>query len=273
MISFRDVSFAWNAHTAPLFEHFSLTLDITTRTAILGRSGSGKSTLLRLIAGLERPDSGEISMGDAPIVGTHHDRTLVFQDYSLFDWMTVERNLAVAMEWAGLVPKSPMYLGIVRSFQRAKSNESNSKTVSHQIYDALAALGLKGSEKSLPRELSGGMRQRAAIARALSVRPKVLLLDEPFSALDAGTRLNTRTVVNAALEQAGSGAVLVTHNVSDAMAFCDRAIVIGGSPANVIGDVPLSFRGMDEQSIQSDKRFAELRRFLIERVEMKDEVI
>lgn len=257
MIEFRDITFSWNLRAAPIFERFSLSIDPVSHTAILGASGSGKSTLLRLIAGLELPLHGLIVMGGTPIRGPHHERTLVFQDYSLFDWMTVTRNLEVAMEWAG-----------IRS-----SNPSGRGAAEKQIKAMLSALGLEGVGNRLPRELSGGMRQRAAIARALAVRPKVLLLDEPYSALDTGTRRITRKAVNSALDHSGSGAIIVTHQVPDAVMLCDRAIVIGGFPVRLLIDIPLPFRGMDEPSIMGDKRFSELLDFIVAAIDQKDDLL
>ena len=177
-----------------------LDLDVARgeRLAILGASGCGKSTLLRCIAGLERPDAGTIV--------TSGEIGVVFQEPRLFPWLDVARNVG---------------FGARDAHERAR------------VADVLGLVGLANAAKRLPKELSGGMAQRAALARALVRDPSLLLLDEPFAALDALRRIELRTAVREILEFTRASAILVTHDVEDALALADRVIVLAGSPAEI----------------------------------------
>lgn len=234
MIEIRGVDFAWGKSQSPLFSGFSLTLDSQGLTAMLGPSGSGKSTLLRLIAGLEAPDNGEIWFGEKQVKAPAPDRTLVFQDYALFDWMTIARNIELAITWSG---------------RRATRQE---------VRSILASVGLENSGSAYPRQLSGGMRQRAALARAIAARPATILLDEPFSALDIYTRNTVQAEVSRVLEETESGALLVTHYVEEAVFMTDRLIVIGGSPVNVVLDLPVPFEHPRSQELKRTDAYREL---------------
>jgi sulfonate transport system ATP-binding protein len=193
----RGISKAYGAHL--VFDNFSLDVARGERIAILGASGCGKSTLLRCIAGLERADSGTIT--------TAGDVGIVFQEPRLFPWLNVAQNVAFGARTAEERARVPGLLGLV---------------------------GLAHAEKQLPKALSGGMAQRAALARALVRDPNVLLLDEPFAALDALRRIELRSAVREILAFARASAILVTHDVDDALALADRAIVLAGSPAEVV---------------------------------------
>jgi sulfonate transport system ATP-binding protein len=166
--------------------------------AIVGRSGCGKTTLLRLIAGLTKPDAGAISIGDKPVDGLNRDVKLLFQEARLLPWQTVLQNVGIARgeNWKALAQ------------------------------DVLNRVGLTGREADWPSVLSGGQRQRVALARALVSRPKVLLLDEPFGALDALTRLEMHDLLNESWQREGFTTVLITHDVAEAVALADRVIVL-----------------------------------------------
>jgi NitT/TauT family transport system ATP-binding protein len=187
---------------------------------LLGRSGSGKSTLLRLIAGLARPQGGSLSYMGAPIQGPAQGVAMVFQGFALFPWMTVLENVQLGLEALGL-PEAE---------------------VRRRALAAIDLIGLDGYESAFPRELSGGMRQRVGFARAVVVNPNILLMDEPFSALDVLTAENLRTDL-IELWQARQlpikAIMLVTHNIEEAVQMCDRVLLFSGTPARVSAEIPI----------------------------------
>ena len=185
---------------------------------LLGRSGSGKSTLLRLIAGLARPTSGRISYLGRPVTGPAPGIAMVFQSFALFPWLTVLENVQIGLEALGL-PETD---------------------VRRRALAAIDLIGLDGFESAYPRELSGGMRQRVGFARALVVHPNLLLMDEPFSALDV---LTAETLRSDFLDLWGEGqlpikaVILVTHNIEEAVFMCDRVLVFSTNPGRVISEI------------------------------------
>jgi NitT/TauT family transport system ATP-binding protein/sulfonate transport system ATP-binding protein len=179
--------------------------------SIVGASGCGKSTLLRLIIGLDVAYDGEIRLDGKRVLSTSLDRGIVFQDHRLFPWMTVEQNIAVALA------KRPL----------------TKQTKARLVAENVALVGLDGFQKAFPRQLSGGMAQRAAIARALVNEPKVLLLDEPFGALDALTRLKLQQDLLALRRRTRCTIVLVTHDVDEAIFLGDRVVVMKGRPGMI----------------------------------------
>jgi sulfonate transport system ATP-binding protein len=178
---------------------------------IVGASGCGKSTLLRIIAGLETTFRGEVLHGGRAVTGPALDRGIVFQEPRLFPWLTVEQNVALGLENAPLDAAAKRRL-----------------TTEH-----VALVGLAGFEKAYPRQLSGGMAQRAAIARSLVNRPGLLLLDEPFGALDALTRAHLQTELQRIWKHEGITAVLVTHDVDEAVLLGDRVVVMAPRPGRI----------------------------------------
>ncbi|MDB5043915.1 MAG: sulfonate transporter, ATPase subunit [Candidatus Eremiobacteraeota bacterium] len=193
----RHLQKAYGTHL--VFDGLDLDVERGERIAVLGASGCGKSTLLRCIAGLERPDAGTIA--------TSGEIGVVFQEPRLFPWLDVERNVA---------------------FPARNANERA------RVDGVLGLVGLAHAAKRLPKQLSGGMAQRAALARALVRDPHLLLLDEPFGALDALRRIELRAAVREILEFTKASAILVTHDVEDALALADRVIVLAGAPAEVV---------------------------------------
>ncbi len=185
---------------------------------LLGRSGSGKSTLLRLIAGLSEPTSGRVSYLGQPIAGPAAGIAMVFQSFALFPWLTVFENVALGLE-----------------AQRMPRAEIRTRSLA-----AIDLIGLDGFESAYPRELSGGMRQRVGFARALVVHPNILLMDEPFSALDVLTAETLRTDF---LDLWGEGrmpikgVILVTHNIEEAVLMCDRILVFGSNPGRILSEI------------------------------------
>jgi sulfonate transport system ATP-binding protein len=192
----RGLRKAYGAHL--VFDGLDLDVARGERVAVLGASGCGKSTLLRCIAGLERSDAGTIA--------TAGEIGVMFQEPRLFPWLDVSRNVAFP----------------------ARDDAERAR-----VPNVLALVGLAHAAKRLPKELSGGMAQRAALARALVRDPHLLLLDEPFAALDALRRIELRAAVHEILILTRASAILVTHDVDDALAIADRVIVLAGSPAEV----------------------------------------
>ena len=184
---------------------------------VLGPSGCGKSTLLRLVAGLEEPSTGEILLDDVPIRGPGADRGVVFQSYTLFPWLSVRRNICF-----GLREK-----GVALAEQREISDRF------------IARMGLQGFEDHYPKQLSGGMQQRVAIARALACRPAVLLMDEPFSAVDALTRVGLQELLRALWRELGLTVVFVTHDVDEGVYLSTRVVALTRAPGAVAADLPI----------------------------------
>jgi len=201
-----------------VLDDVSLTLKEGEIVGLLGRSGSGKSTLLRLIAGLARPQGGTLTYMGAPIEGPAQGVAMVFQGFALFPWMTVLENVELGLEALGLPEKE----------------------IRARALAAIDLIGLDGYESAYPRELSGGMRQRVGFARAVVVHPNILLMDEPFSALDVLTAENLRTDL---IELWGKkqlptkGIMLVTHNIEEAVLMCDRVLLFSSDPARVSAEI------------------------------------
>jgi len=204
-----------------VLDDVNLTLKEGEIVGLLGRSGSGKSTLLRLIAGLARPQGGSLTYMGAPIEGPAQGVAMVFQGFALFPWMTVLENVQLGLEALGLPPAE------IRSRALA----------------AIDLIGLDGYESAYPRELSGGMRQRVGFARAVVVHPNILLMDEPFSALDVLTAENLRTDLielwtNRKLPI--KAILLVTHNIEEAVLMCDRVLLFSSNPAKISADISIT---------------------------------
>ncbi|MDR2371149.1 MAG: ABC transporter ATP-binding protein [Treponema sp.] len=178
--------------------------------SLIGPSGCGKSTLLRLIAGLIRPDGGNIELDGREIKGPGYERGLVFQDPTLFPWKNVYENIAFGLRAR-------------KVYRREKGS----------IPEFIRLVGLEGFEKSYPHHLSGGMAQRASLARALVNNPKVLLLDEPLGALDAFTRMNMQDEILKIWERRGMTTVMVTHDVDEAIYMAARIVVMSARPAKI----------------------------------------
>ncbi|WP_147532905.1 ABC transporter ATP-binding protein [Bacillus marasmi] len=182
---------------------------------IVGASGCGKSTLLRIIAGLDTSYEGKITINDQLVQGIGHDRGMVFQDHRLFPWMTVEQNIGFGLE-------------------RLSAQER-----SRLIAEYIELVGLKGFEKAKPGELSGGMSQRVAIGRTLVKKPDIILLDEPFGALDALTRIQMQHEILRIREQANITMILVTHDIDEAVLLGDRVIVMQKNPGGIQKTIPV----------------------------------
>ena len=186
--------------------------------SIVGASGSGKSTLLSIVAGLTRPSDGRVLLDGAAVVGPGPDRGLVFQSGAVFPWRTVEQNVAFGLE---LLP-------LTRAERQAR------------VEWYLAETGLLGLRRALPKQLSGGQRQRVAIARALACEPEVLLLDEPFGALDVQTKEDMQVFIRRVWQDTGTTVVMVTHDVEEAVFLGQRVVVLASDPGRVAEDVDVA---------------------------------
>jgi nitrate/nitrite transport system ATP-binding protein len=210
--------------------------------AIVGYSGSGKSTLVSLLAGLVKPDTGEVLVGGRPVAGPGPDRAVVFQQYSLLPWLTVYENIALAV--------GQVFAGWSRDRQRA------------HIERFIALVNLTPARDKKPGQLSGGMRQRVAVARALAMEPKILLLDEPLGALDALTRATLQDEIERLWEADRKTVVLITNDVDEGILLADRIIPLSHGPGATLGpSIPIGLpRPRDRQAINHCTDFKRLRR-------------
>ncbi len=247
-LAIRGVAKAFRAADGsgvPVLDCFSLTIAPGELVSLIGPSGCGKSTLLRLIAGLDRPDEGELLVGDEPIVGPGAGRGLVFQDPSLFPWLTVRGNIR-----SGLVAR-----GVARGSRE-------------EVETFLKLVGLDGFAGAYPHQLSGGMAQRAALARALINRPQVLLLDEPLGALDQFTRMRMQDEVLRLWRARGTTMVLVTHDIDEAIYMSDRIVVLTPRPGRIEHVIDV---GLDRPRHRNSPRFLELRAEILEELHFTGE--
>lgn len=210
--------FQVNGGPKPVLEGIDLAAGRGEFICLLGRSGCGKSTLLKILAGFLPPTSGEVLLDGMPIRGPGPDRCVIFQEDALFPWLTVEENIAFGLG------------------NRAAGRES----VRKEVERFLGLVGLDEFRDYLPREISGGMKQRVALARVLVLRPKVLLMDEPFGALDAQTREDMQNLLLRLWERLSHTIVFVTHDVSEAMVLADRVLVMGMSPGRIQEEIPIA---------------------------------
>lgn len=204
----QELSFTYPKADRPIFSALDLAVEEGEFLAVLGPSGCGKSTLLHILAGLDRPQGGRLLLDGAPISAPGADRGIVFQDYSLFPWMTAARNVAFCASQAdrSLTPGGARALAM----------------------EYLSLVGLKGREDSYPGALSGGMRQRVAIAKTLAMGSPVMLFDEPFGALDPSTRIKLQGLLEQVWQQQSPRrtVVFVTHDIDEAMLLADRVVYL-----------------------------------------------
>ena len=216
---------------------------------ILGPSGCGKSTLLRIVAGLDQPTTGRVSLGGHTIHGPGADRGMVFQSYTLFPWLTVAENIAFGLRERG-VPRH----------ERERI-----------VADYLARVKLKGFERHYPKMLSGGMQQRTAIARALANEPEILLLDEPFGALDNQTRGLMQELLLSIWEEQRKTVLFVTHDIEEAIFLGNRVVVMTARPGRIKADVPVGLAHPRHYTMKTSPEFTALKRRLIE--EIREEAV
>ncbi len=210
--------FATPQETIQALKDVNLHVEQGEFVCVVGASGSGKSTLLRLIAGLEMPTTGWIEVDGERVIGPGADRGMVFQDYTLYPWMTVQKNVEFGLKLQGIgkqerKEQASYYLGMV---------------------------GLVEFAQSLPKQLSGGMKQRVAIARALTSQPKILLMDEPFGALDVQTKENMQQFMLELWERTGTSILMITHDVREAVFLSQRIYVMTARPGTVRAEIAVN---------------------------------
>ncbi len=233
--SFRD---AKRDQDTVAVEEFSLAVRDGEFLCLLGPSGCGKSTILNLVAGFEHPTRGDVLLDGRPILRPGLDRGVVFQEPMLFPWLTVLDNITFGPRMNGGRPEE--YLPAAARY--------------------IALMGLSGFERHRPYELSGGMKQRVALARAWITDPKVFLMDEPFGALDAQTRLMMQELLVRVWEQARTTVVFVTHDVEEAIFLADRVCVMTTRPGRIKEDIRVPFdRPRDYERLILDQRYVELK--------------
>ena len=229
-----------SAKDAPVLALDDVSFEIADREfcSIIGHSGCGKTTLLNMLAGFEKPTAGAISVDGKAVGRPTWTRAMVFQDYALFPWLTVEQNISFGLE----MKKIPL--------------DERKALIARQV----RLVGLEGFEKRYPHQLSGGMKQRVSIARALSVDPEVLLMDEPFAALDAQNRALMQQEMGRLLAQADAASrktmVLVTHSIEEAILLSDRIVVLSSRPGRVKENMTVD---LPRPRNEDDARFIALR--------------
>jgi NitT/TauT family transport system ATP-binding protein/sulfonate transport system ATP-binding protein len=221
-----------------VLDRVSLSVAAGEMVSLIGPSGCGKSTLLRLLAGLDAPTSGDLRIGADPIKGPGAERGLMFQDSNLFPWKSVRRNLQ-----SGLVAR-----GVLRHHRR-------------EVEEFLSLVGLEAFADAYPHQLSGGMAQRAALARALINHPKVLLLDEPLGALDQLTRMRMQDEVLRLWRTRGTTMLLVTHDIDEALYMSDRIVIMTPRPGRIERVIEVA---MDRPRQRNGPRFLQLRAEILE---------
>ena len=214
---------------------------------ILGPSGCGKSTLLRIVAGLDVPTTGEVLLDGRRIEGPGADRGMVFQSYTLFPWLTVQDNVCFGLRERGL-PRAQQ-LEIADGF--------------------IAKVGLKGFERHFPKQLSGGMQQRTALARALANRPRMLLMDEPFGALDHQTRELMQELLLGIWEEERKTVLFVTHDIDEAIFMGNRVVVMSARPGRIKCDLPVPLPHPRHYAMKTTPPFAELKARLTEEIRIE----
>ena len=222
----------------------NLTITRNEFITILGPSGCGKSTLLRIVAGLDKPSTGHVLLNGRAIAGPGPDRGMVFQSYTLFPWLTVADNIAFGLRERGL-PET---------------------TIRKTVGEYISKVGLSGFESHLPKQLSGGMQQRTAIARALANDPEILLLDEPFGALDNQTRGLMQELLLGIWEHERKTVIFVTHDIEEAIFMASRVIVMTARPGQIKSDIAVDLPYPRHYTIKTSPEFSFLKARLTEEI-------
>jgi len=217
-----DVGYRQQGVTTTLLQDFSFRLQREEIVAVVGASGVGKSSLLRILAGLEKPLAGQVRYQGVVLDHPHPHLSVAFQDPTLLPWRTLAQNVAFGLSF--------------RHQQALSADERQTR-----VAQAIAAVGLVGHENKLPAQLSGGMAQRVALARCLARQPRVMLLDEPFSALDEITRHEMQQLLVSVLRQHQMSGLLITHDIDEALLIADRVVLLGNRPGRLVGEWQLNF--------------------------------
>jgi NitT/TauT family transport system ATP-binding protein len=232
-----------------VLRNISFQVDAGEFVSIIGPSGCGKTTLLRILHGLETPTSGAVFASGRRVHEPSMSTAMVFQHFNLFPWLTVTQNVAFGLEVAGLA----------------------SAKIAQRVQRLIDLVGLAGFAHHYPHEISGGMQQRVGLARALAVDPDVLLMDEPFGALDAITREQLQEEIAAILVRTPKTVVFVTHNMDEAIFFSDRILVFSPRPSGVLEEVAVDIaRPRSVGSVRANRQFTELREHLWDLLSRRD---
>ncbi|MDP3744002.1 MAG: ABC transporter ATP-binding protein [Methylotenera sp.] len=217
-----DMTFTTKKGTFNALNNINLSIREGEFVSIIGHSGCGKSTLLNLVSGLLQPTEGLLFCAGREIAGPGPERAVVFQNHSLLPWLTCYENV---------------YLAVERVFGASSKSRESKAQLEARTHAAIELVGLSHSADKRPNEISGGMKQRVGIARALAMEPKVLLLDEPFGALDALTRANLQDELMKIMAKSGCTAIMVTHDVDESILLSDRVIMMTNGPSAGIGEI------------------------------------
>lgn len=246
-IALENVSlqFAAKPHPFTVLEDISLSLQKGEFVVLLGPSGCGKSTILNLVAGFNQPDSGRVLCGEEPVRQPGPSRGMIFQQPNLFPWLSVLDNVTFG----------------------PRLGKHNRDKVNAQAREWLARVGLRGFENHAPWQLSGGMKQRVALARAWLPGPEVLLLDEPFGALDAQTRLMMQELLRNAWLATETTLLFVTHDVEEALFLADRILIMSAKPGKIVEELTLPFgRERDIENLAAHPLYSEIKQHVLHRV-------
>jgi NitT/TauT family transport system ATP-binding protein len=240
-IAFKDVTVDFPTGHGPMRVLDGVSFDIRQGefVSIIGPSGCGKTTLMNIVGGFVQPTQGSVLLDGQSVAGPGPDRGVIFQEYGVFPWLTVKQNIA---------------FGLKLSASKTSAAEREEIT---QRYMGL--MGLKDFANHFPKHLSGGMRQRLAIARAYAVRPQFLLMDEPFGALDAQTRSAMQDLLLDVLQREGKTVMLITHSVEEAIYLSSRIVVVTARPAKIRTIIDVPFGYPRAENVHEDPRFGELR--------------
>ncbi|MBN2981652.1 MULTISPECIES: ABC transporter ATP-binding protein [Cohnella] len=239
-------TFASNKKEIVALESVHITIKREEFVSLLGPSGCGKSTFLRLVAGLDEKTDGVLTLNGTPIVGSGRDRGVVFQQYSLLPWMHAWENVAFALK---------------------KSKGLSAAQKKEMAHHFLELVGLKGFENHYPAQMSGGMQQRVAIARALVYRPKLLLMDEPFGALDAQTRRDMQDLLMRIRQEEKCSVLFVTHDVDEAIYLSDRVYMMSAHPGRIAKELTIDIRKPRDWNDMLSDRFVHYKREIVSELE------
>ena len=242
LIQARNITLSFrpkNRESVTALNNFTIEVTKGEFVSIVGPSGCGKSTFLNIVLGLIRPGTGEIRLNGAPVTGPGQERAMVFQEFGLLPWRTVAANVELGLELKGVPP--------------AERTE--------RATELIKLVGLAGFERHYPHELSGGMKQRVGLARALATEPEVLLMDEPFAALDAQTREVLQAELLRIHAQTGKTTLFVTHDLDEAIYLSDRVVVMAARPGRVkqVIDIPFAYPRPELPELRGDLEFQKIR--------------
>jgi NitT/TauT family transport system ATP-binding protein len=218
--------------------------DVGEFRVFLGPSGCGKSTILNIVAGLFPPTTGQALLRGQPITGAGPDRGMVFQSYSSYPWLTVLDNVAFGLKLRGV------------------ARDERERVARAWI----EKVGLDGTERKYPGQLSGGMRQRVAIARTLAVKPQIILMDEPFGALDVQTRLGMQNLINEIWEEIEGTILFVTHDIAEAVYLADKIHILSAGPGTIVDEVTIDLPMHRTEELKTSRKFRELETLVLERI-------